>query len=143
MHFSDLTRHTRARTKSVQFDMARALFGSTESLDVNDPFLPVRPSSVPVHSIPGTRSVNLNVEHQENVPSIRRYKSMLDVDEAPKLPATKPMTYDELHVELLPDHAPTPATRALEIAKYWKSSHTSPLVPRFHHGIVTGYVCSV
>lgn len=127
MHFPDLTHHSRARAKSVHFDRVKALFSSTESLNDDDPIPLVRPSSVPVQSIPGLRSVSLNATTQENVP-LRRYKSMLDVDEAPKLPATKPMTYDELYVEHLPDPVPKPPTRALEIAKYWKSSHTSPLV---------------
>jgi len=53
---------------------------------------------------------------------------MLDVDEAPKIPATKPMTYDELYVEPLTDPIPLPAAGALEVAKYWKSSHSYPIL---------------
>lgn len=139
MHFPDLTYHSRARAKSAHFDRVKSLFGSTEPLNDDDPIPIVRPSSVPVQSIPGFRSVSLTVESQENVP-LRRYKSMLDVDEAPKLPATKPMTYDELYAEHLPNPVPKPPTRALEIAKYWKSSHTSPPVVHFHHGIITRHV---
>jgi len=125
MHFPDLHYHPRGRTRSVHFDRVMSIFSSRESLTGADS-LPVRPSSVAALSQPGTRgrSTSLTVTPKENVPSIRRYKSMLDIDEAPKLPAAKPMTYDELYVEPLPEPAPTPATRALEIAKYWKSPHT-------------------
>lgn len=132
MHFPDLTDHhtrARARTKSVPF--TKAIFGSRESLH-DDP--PARPSSVPALSLPERRSVSLTVRLQEIVPSIRHYKSMLDVDEAPKLPATQPMTYDELYVEPLTEQIHTPSTRALEIAKYWKSPR-SPCSFHSHNGI--------
>ncbi|KAB5572467.1 septin [Coniochaeta sp. 2T2.1] len=66
---------------------------------------------------------------QETIPAIRRYKSMLDVDEAPKIPAANPMTYDELYVEPLVERSPTAATRALDIAKYWKTANGSSSPP--------------
>lgn len=127
MHFPELTHRSRARTKSVQFDRVKAMFTSRESLTDEEPSPLARPASVPAPLVPARRSVSLNLTHQENAPSVRRYKSMLDVEGPPRLPATSPMTYDELYVEALPQTIPTPATRTLEIAKYWKSPHTTAL----------------
>ena len=117
-----------------------AMFSSRESLVDDDSFPPlVRPSSVPAASTPGPgkRIVSLPVKQQENIHSIRRYKSMLDVDEAPKLPATKPLTYDELYVGPLAETMPTPAAGTLEVGKYWKSSRTWPRSLPLHYLAVT------
>ncbi|MDB5910658.1 MAG: hypothetical protein JWP34_4772 [Massilia sp.] len=142
MHFPDVTHHTRARTKSVQINRVMAMSASRESLDDDDAFPPIRPSSVLATPVPGMRSSSLNVNEYENIPSIRRYKSMLDVDEAPTLPATKPMTYDELYEEHFSEPIPTsPATRPLDIAKYWKSSHTWLLILRLIVELLLEYFC--
>ena len=36
-------------------------------------------------------------ENKENVNVIRHYRSMLDVEGAPKLPMAKPLSYEELY----------------------------------------------
>jgi hypothetical protein len=104
-----------------------AIFGSKESPNDDDQSALVRASSVPPHPVPARRSVSLNITQQENIPSTLHYKSMLDVEEAPKLPATKPMTYDELYVQALVEPAVAPATRTLDIAKHWRDSNCQRL----------------
>lgn len=91
MHFATMVHHaTRARTKSVQFD-SRLL-----SLDPADG-APSR-EGVTFPPTPGTRTSSLPAsEHKENFNSIRPYRSMLDVDSAPKLPLAKPLSYEELY----------------------------------------------
>jgi len=39
----------------------------------------------------------LPTENKENMAAIRRYRSMLDVEDAPKLPIAKPLSYEELY----------------------------------------------
>jgi hypothetical protein len=46
---------------------------------------------------------------------------MLDVEDAPTLPATATLTYDELYADHLVESSPKPENRIVEIAKYWKS----------------------
>lgn len=52
---------------------------------------------------------------------------MLDVDEAPKLPVTEPLTYDELYVQPVLEPKPPVAKNVLEIAKYWKRANSQLL----------------
>ena len=81
---------TRARTKSVQFDSRLLSFNPTDAAPSREggTFPPT----------PGTRTSSLPAsENKEGFNSIRPYRSMLDVDGAPKLPLTKPLSYEELY----------------------------------------------
>lgn len=126
MHFPDLSYHTRSRTKSVQFDKVKIASGES----VEDSALPpVRPASVAGPPIPGNRISSLPGNQQENLGSIRRYKSMLDVEEPPRLPVTQPLTYEELYPQPPPERKPTITARMnsiLHVAKRRKASHSQP-----------------
>lgn len=91
MHFATMVHHaTKARTKSVQFDK------SVISLDASDGISSVDGSST--GPVPGTRTSSLPTgENKENINTIRHYRSMLDVEDPPKLPIAKPMSYEELY----------------------------------------------
>lgn len=91
MHFATMVHHaTKARTKSVQFDKSVISLGTDDGVSSVD-----GSSTAPV---PGTRTSSLpSGENKENVNTIRHYRSLLDVDDAPKLPITKPMSYEELY----------------------------------------------
>ncbi|KAM7206836.1 Septin domain containing protein [Naviculisporaceae sp. PSN 640] len=91
MHFATMVHYaTKARTKSVQFDK------SVLSLDSSDGMSSFEASSP--GPVPGTRTSSLpSGEHKENINTLRHYRSMLDVDGPPKLPAARPMTYEELY----------------------------------------------
>ncbi|KAK4231380.1 Septin-domain-containing protein [Podospora fimiseda] len=94
MHFATMVHNaTKGRTKSVQFEK------SMLSLDTNDGASSRDGASSP--PIPGVRtsSLPMGAESKENIniTAIRHYKSMLDIEEPPRLPIAKPMSYDELY----------------------------------------------
>lgn len=91
MHFATMVHHaTRARTKSVQFEK------SLISLDTADDTSSREGAISP--PIPGTRTSSLPLgENKGNISIIRHYRSMLDVEGAPKLPMAKPLSYEELY----------------------------------------------
>ncbi|KAK3318462.1 Septin-domain-containing protein [Apodospora peruviana] len=93
MHFASMVHHaTRARTKSVQFEKSViSLEDGSSSRDGAS-----TPSSFPV---PGTRISSLSsCDNKENInTTIRQYRSMLIVEDVPKLPIAKPMSYEELY----------------------------------------------
>ncbi|KAK3390438.1 Septin-domain-containing protein [Podospora didyma] len=92
MHFATMVHHaTKARTKSVQFEKSLISLDGADGASSRD-----GASSPP---IPGTRTSSLPIgENKENKSAtICHYKSMLDVEDAPKLPITKPLSYDELY----------------------------------------------
>ncbi len=91
MHFATMVHHAaRSRTKSVQFEKSLLSFDTTDGASSRDG------TTSPL--VPGTRTSSLPVgENKENINTIRHYRSMLDVDGAPKLPLAKPLSYDELY----------------------------------------------
>ncbi|KAK1759352.1 Septin-domain-containing protein [Echria macrotheca] len=91
MHFATMVHHAaRARTKSVQFD--KSMLG----LDTMDASNSSR-EEVTSAPVPGLRTSSLPVGNKENVNTIRHFRSMLDVDDAPQLPAADPLSYEELY----------------------------------------------
>jgi hypothetical protein len=93
MHFATMVQHaTRTRTKSVQFEK------SVISLEPTDESCSREGATSP--PVPGTRTSSLPLgDNKENINVIRHYRSMLDVEGAPKLPMTKPMSYEELYLK--------------------------------------------
>lgn len=79
---------TRSRTKSVQFEK------SVISLDTDGSSSRDGATSPPV---PGSRtsSLPLGSESKENI--IRHYRSMLNIEDPPKLPMAKPLSYGSLY----------------------------------------------
>lgn len=125
MHFPDLSYHTRARTKSVQFDKVK--IGSSEALDESES-PPIRPASV-AGRLPGSSRISsIPLQQQENFGSgsLRRFKSMLDVEEPPRLPVTQPMTYEELYPQPPPERKPTITARMNSILRVAKRRKLSP-----------------
>lgn len=84
---------TKGRTKSVQFEK------SMVSLETNDGSSSRDGASSP--PVPGSRTSSLpmgeNRDNINNMATIRHYRSMLDIEEPPRLPIAKPMSYDELY----------------------------------------------
>ncbi|KAK4463732.1 hypothetical protein QBC42DRAFT_173058 [Cladorrhinum samala] len=84
---------TKGRTKSVQFEKSMVSLDTTDRSSSRD-----GASSPPV---PGSRTSSLPVsENRDSVntmATIRHYRSMLDIEEPPRLPIAKPMSYDELY----------------------------------------------
>ncbi|KAK4165917.1 Septin-domain-containing protein [Cladorrhinum sp. PSN259] len=94
MHFATMVHNaTKGRTKSVQFEK------SMVSLDTNDGASSGDGASSP--PVPGVRTSSLPMggDNKENInmATIRHYRSMLDIEEPPRLPIAKPMSYDELY----------------------------------------------
>ncbi|KAK3353029.1 Septin-domain-containing protein [Lasiosphaeria hispida] len=91
MHFATMVHHaTKARTKSVQFEK------SLISLDTADGASSREGASSP--PVPGTRTSSLPMgENKENTSTIRHYRSLLDIEDVPKLPVAKPLSYEELY----------------------------------------------
>ncbi|CAP70398.1 uncharacterized protein PODANS_3_4770 [Podospora anserina S mat+] len=89
MHFATMVHNaTRSRTKSVQFEK------SVISLDTDGSSSRDGATSPPV---PGSRtsSLPLGSESKENI--IRHYRSMLNIEDPPKLPMAKPLSYGSLY----------------------------------------------
>ncbi|KAK0718333.1 septin [Lasiosphaeria miniovina] len=102
MHFATMVHHaTKARTKSVQFEKSLISLDGAEGASSRDG------ASTP--PIPGNRTSSLPTsENKENFKnSIRHYRSMLDIEDPPKLPITKPLSYDELYPKLVDSTALT------------------------------------
>ncbi|KAK4193850.1 Septin-domain-containing protein [Podospora australis] len=94
MHFTTMVHHaTKGRTKSVQFDKNVISLDTTDRSSSRD-----GAASPPV---PGARTSSLPLDYVENKENtstgIRHYRSMLDIEDPPKLPAAKPLCYDELY----------------------------------------------
>ena len=91
MHFPTMVHHAaKGRAKSVQFDKTSLVLDAPTADSV-------RNSAAP-GPVPTIRTSSLPPVDKENVNSaIRHYRSMLDVEPAPKLPMTKPLSYDELY----------------------------------------------
>ncbi|KAK3943853.1 Septin-domain-containing protein [Diplogelasinospora grovesii] len=91
MHFTMVHQARKSRTKSVQLEK------STVNLELGGGPASREGSATP--PIPGTRTSSLSAEfNKENVNNaIRHYRGMLDVEVAPRLPMTKPMSYEELY----------------------------------------------
>lgn len=86
--FATMVHHaTKVRPKSVQFEK------SVLNLDAADEAFSPEGASVPL--VPGTRTSSLPMLGNMNV--MRQYRSMLDIDGAPKLPMAKPLSYEELY----------------------------------------------
>ncbi|KAJ0165452.1 hypothetical protein CTA2_11222, partial [Colletotrichum tanaceti] len=85
-----LVEHVRARTRSVQLDKSTACDSSR------------RYSSLPgtvdivVHKAKGN-SRSTSEAFSDSTVTVRRYKSMLDVDDAPKIGPNKPISYEDLY----------------------------------------------
>ncbi|KAK3323446.1 Septin-domain-containing protein [Cercophora scortea] len=93
MHFATMVHHAnKARTKSVQFEKSQVSLNDTadgaSSRDgaASPPFPGTRTSSLPT----GENKETLNT-------TIRHYRSLLDVEDTPRLPMAKPLSYDELY----------------------------------------------
>ncbi|KAK3369126.1 Septin-domain-containing protein [Lasiosphaeria ovina] len=96
MHFATMVHHaTKARTKSVQFEKSLISLDGAEGASSRDG------ASTP--PIPGNRTSSLPTsENKENFNnSIRHHRSMLDIEDPPKLPIAKPLSYDELYPKLV------------------------------------------
>ncbi|KAK5660335.1 hypothetical protein OQA88_12876 [Cercophora sp. LCS_1] len=119
MHFATMVHHaTRARTKSVQFEK------SLLSLDPSDGELSREGAISP--PIPGTRTSSLPMgENKENIASIRQYRSMLDIDHAPRLPVAVPLSYDELY----PKPTETMACNRLPLRTLFGTTNGTPTIP--------------
>lgn len=92
MHFATRVHHhaTRARTKSVQFGKSVMSLDSADTASSRD-----EATSPPT---PGTRTSSLPLsDKKENINPIRHYRSLLDFEDAPRLPHFKPLCYDELY----------------------------------------------
>ncbi|KAK0620359.1 Septin-domain-containing protein [Immersiella caudata] len=119
MHFATMVHHaTRTRTKSVQFEKSLISLETAEEASSRE-----GATSPPV---PGTRTSSLPLgDNKENINVIRHYRSMLDVEGAPKLPMTKPLSYEELY--------PKP-TESMSFNKFlWRrpidSANGTPTIP--------------
>lgn len=92
MHFATVVHHvTKGRNKSVHFERSLMSLDSTEAAST-------RGTSTPP-LVPGNRinSLPLHDMKENTSTTIRHYRSMLDVEPAPKLPLTQPLSYDELY----------------------------------------------
>ncbi|KAM7202858.1 Septin domain containing protein [Rhypophila sp. PSN 637] len=87
MHFAAMVHHAvKVRPKSVQFDKSVLNFDNSDGQSS---------SSAPV---PGTRKSSWPTGgNKENTIPIRHFRSMLDVDVPPRLPISKPLSYEELY----------------------------------------------
>lgn len=82
---------TRARTKSVQFGKSVMSLDSVDTASTRDEVATSPPT-------PGTRTTSLILsDKKENVNPIRHYRSLLDLEDAPRLPHFMPLSYDELY----------------------------------------------
>jgi septin 7 len=93
MHFATMVHHhaTRARTKSVQFGKSVMSLDSADTASSRDDAATSPPT-------PGTRTTSLPLSNKkENVNPIRHYRSLLDLEDAPRLPHFMPLCYDELY----------------------------------------------
>lgn len=89
MHFPTMAHHANKRNRSFQFERG------IRSLDSADGSLTrMGPTSQPA---PNSGTSSLSPEMKENSTGIRHYKSMLDVEPAPKLPIAQPLSYEELY----------------------------------------------
>jgi septin 7 len=82
MHF-ELSHHSKTRTKSVQFDRKMSADDQNFSPVPRKPMAAMRTSSLPTGP--------------ENAAVRQQYRSLLVVEAPPRLPAAKPMSYDELY----------------------------------------------
>lgn len=98
MHFATMMHHaTKTRPRSVQFDKNLAkLETATRTASFREKDIAVL---VPGTLALGNRASSLPVgRHNEIiVTEARQYRSLLDVEDAPKLPMAKPLTYGELY----------------------------------------------
>ena len=95
MHFATMVHHaTRSRTKSVQFEKSVLSLnsvddGSSREGTASPPVPGMRTSSLPPAGDNNKENVNVN--------TIRHHRSMLDVEDPPRLPVAQPLSYDELY----------------------------------------------
>ncbi|KAK3688566.1 Septin-domain-containing protein [Podospora appendiculata] len=92
MHFATMVHHaTKARTKSVQFEKSLVSLDTADGASSRD-----GAASPP---LPGTRISSLPAGENKETgnTTIRHYRSLLDVEDTPRLPMAKPLSYDELY----------------------------------------------
>lgn len=90
----DFVNHVKARTRSIQLD--NSILTTLTSTETSGQ-----------HPQPGKRTSSLALGRENQDPSrssftakpasIRRYKSMLEVEDAPRISPMKPMTFEELY----------------------------------------------
>ncbi|KAI1279155.1 Septin-domain-containing protein [Xylaria sp. FL0933] len=85
-----LNGHSKTRNSSVQLDTS---FASSQTIHSKH--------REPIHTPPLSARTNGMVDQENQVPSMRHFRSMLAVD-APFLGPYKPMSYDELYVDARP-----------------------------------------
>lgn len=108
-----LVNQAKARTRSVQLDG-----GVLQSIAPNSASLKGEP-----HPQPGKRMSSLGIGLENSAAlsldalcPIRRYRSMLEVEDPPTIQAVEPLTYDELY----------PSKLNIEAARTWKRNVASP-----------------
>lgn len=90
---NNMVNRVKARTRSIQFD--RNILGESMASTGNQPKPNKRTSSLAL----GQENVEPTSPAKEPPISVRRYKSMLEVEDPPKLEAAEPMSFDELYAE--------------------------------------------
>ena len=125
---NNMVNRVKARTRSIQFD--RNILGDSMASNNAQP----KPSK-------RTSSLALGQENEEPASptkpasvTVRRYKSMLEVEDPPKIEAAEPMSFDELYAEPIksppaPDlepegPKPTRSRRATETTSENETLHT-------------------
>lgn len=99
----DLMQHVRARTRSVHFDRG-LLFMASSPLGESSP--KTSRDSKRTISLPlGPNDEMLSPPSSPRPSTVRHYRSMLDVDaqDPPTLSPMKPMSFDELYVDAVPN----------------------------------------
>lgn len=87
---------TRARHRSVHLD--KGISSLTAMLSPSEPVASPRQPPRRISSLPlGQENLNPSTIDLQAPATIRHYRSMLDVDEPPKLSPWKPMSFDELY----------------------------------------------
>lgn len=112
-----LVQHIKARTRSVQIDKNAAF-------DVAG-LCPVGPGSQPSRASHRLSSLSIGDENRDPLTptgavapaTIRRYRSMLEVEDPPKLSPWKPMSFEELYSGPMQDPVADENTHGPEIKK--------------------------
>lgn len=93
MHFATMVQHaTKPRPRSVQFDKNLAsLDTASHTASFREKDTAILPPGMRTSSLP------LGRNNETIITGVRHYRSLLDVEDAPKLPMAKPLTYGELY----------------------------------------------
>lgn len=98
---NNMVNRVKARTRSIQFD--KNILGESMAMTGNQPKPNKRTSSL----VLGQENAEPASPSTQPSAAVRRYKSMLEVEDPPKIEAAEPMSFDELYAE--PIKTPPPA----------------------------------